>query len=612
MISDNLQASEEQFRKLSANAQDGIILLDHKGLVSYWNKAAENIFGYTKSDILGKDLHKLLVLESDYEAYKKGMQRFKKTGKGRAVNKTIELKTYTSKDKLIDIELSLSAVKINNQWYAAGIVRDITKRKQIDTELRTLYKAVENASAYIVITDLDANIQYVNKKFTEITGYEKDEVIGKNPRILSSGEHSDTFYENMWNIISKGGEWKGEFKNKRKCGELYYESALISSITDKDGNIIQYIGIKDDITKSKMAQQEILKAKKEAEEANMAKTVFLANMSHEIRTPINAVIGFSEILSRNLTDQVNLAHVNSIKASSKTLLNLINDILDLSKIEAGKMVVSPEITNIRELIKDICQIFSLKIQQKGLNFYISVDQAVPEYIFIDELRTRQILLNIVGNAVKFTEKGHVKISLIKVRTLPGNKIYIKCDVEDTGIGIPKSQHSQIFEAFKQSGDHNTRKYEGTGLGLSITKKLMEILGGEITLDSTPGKGSVFSLHFKNIKLPNKQHVQSDEPVQIKNSNDNYCFDGMPIISQKEKNNFSDKFAKKIKMIEKSGNMNKIRILGNDIKKYGKEINNDYFYKTGDRLVKSAGNVDIEDITAVFFSLRNLLSRNETI
>ncbi|MGM0650957.1 MAG: PAS domain-containing sensor histidine kinase, partial [Bacteroidota bacterium] len=500
------------------------------------------------------------------------------------------------------------SIKINNQWHAAGIVRDITKRKQAETELRTLYKAVENASAYVIITDPQARIQYVNKKFTEITGYQRYEVIGKNPRILSSGEHTKSFYKQMWDTISKGGEWKGEFKNKRKNGELYYESALISSITDKQGNIIQYIGIKDDISKDKMAQQELINAKQAAEAANKTKTVFLANMSHEIRTPINAIIGFSEILSTNLTKQNNLAYIKSIQASSKTLLDLINDILDLSKIEAGQMSIYPEITNIKKLVEDIAQIFSLKIQQKGLRLDIYIDPAIPDYIIIDELRTRQTLLNIIGNAVKFTDKGYIRVSITKEKSLPDNKINMVCHIEDTGIGIPAEHQNKIFEAFKQQSNQTTRKYDGTGLGLSITKHLMEIQGGSISVKSKPGKGSIFSLHFKNIKIPQKVILPEQELKETKKSHvrDKPLHIPSPQLTKSIRHHFSEKFKQKSETIENSGNMSKIKNLGEEIQAYGNKNNNTFFLNIGNDLSKAAEKIDIEEITDIFARLNDVL------
>ncbi|HKK69498.1 MAG TPA: PAS domain S-box protein, partial [Bacteroidales bacterium] len=411
------------------------------------------------------------------------------------MGRNIELQAYHKNGKLIDIELSLSSLKIKGNWHALGIVRDITERKKAETQLKTLSKAVENASAMIIITDPDANIQFVNKKFTHVTGYAKDEVVGKNPNILSTRLLPDEFYKDLWKTIKAGNEWQGEFINKRKNGEVYYESALISSITDNKGELLHFIGIKNDITQERKAKEELLKAKQEAETANKAKSEFLANMSHEIRTPMNAVIGFSDILSKNLKDQKNLSYINSIKSSSKTLLNLINDILDLSKIEAGQMKVEPEPTNLKNLIDEIIQIFSLKTQQKGLEIIVDIDPDIPEYLTLDELRTRQIFLNIFGNAVKFTEKGYIKIILERFGKKSGKAIDIACHIEDSGIGISPENQNEIFEAFKQQSSQNSRKYGGTGLGLSITKRLLEIQGGEIKLQSEPGKGSCFSLYF---------------------------------------------------------------------------------------------------------------------
>jgi PAS domain S-box-containing protein len=514
IIGDNLRESEERFKKISSNAQDGIILINHQGKVSYWNDAAENIFGFTKEEIIGENMHKMLVSQENYKAFKKNIPAFAKTGKGN-LGKNIELQAFTKDRTRIDIELSLSSLKIKGNWHALGIVRDITERKKAETQLKTLSKAVENASAMIVITDPEATIQYVNKKFTDVTGYTPDEVVGKNPNILSTKLLPDEFYQDLWETIKSGKEWQGEFINKRKNGDVYYESALISSITNRKGEILHFIGIKNDITQEKKAKEELLKAKQEAEMANKAKSEFLANMSHEIRTPMNAVIGFSDILSQNLKDSKNLSYISSIKSSSKTLLNLINDILDLSKIEAGQMKVEPEPTNLKNLIDEIIQIFSLKIQQKGLEIIVDIDPDIPEYLSLDELRARQIFLNVFGNAVKFTEKGYIKVILERI-SHTSDKIDIVCHIEDSGIGISPENQKEIFEAFKQQSSQSNRKYGGTGLGLSITKRLLEIQGGEIKLQSEPGKGSCFSLYLYQIEVAEQVDGQTTDITETTN------------------------------------------------------------------------------------------------
>lgn len=510
IIGDNLRESEEVFKKITSGAMDGIILINSSGKVNYWNPAAESIFGYSRSEMTGHDLHEFLAIDADTEKYEANKFQFAADGTGNAIGKNIELKAYQKQGNLIDIELSLSSLKIKGEWHALGIVRDITERKYAENQLKTLSKAVEYASASIVITDIDGNIEYVNPKFFETTGYSKEEVIGKNPRILSSGKHSKGFYKNLWQTITQGKEWKGEFHNKRKNGETYYESALISSVADEDGNILHYIGIKEDITNEKNARAELINAKQNAEMANKAKSDFLANMSHEIRTPMNAVIGFSEILANKIENEEHKSYLESIQASSKTLLNLINDILDLSKIEAGQMKIQTEAVNLKQIIQDITQIFSLKIQQKNLALVLDIDPNIPQLIIIDELRLRQILLNLLGNAVKFTEEGFIKIIAEKVKTNPDGTIKLVLRVQDSGIGIDEKNQQAIFEAFRQQENHNTRKYGGTGLGLSITKRLIEIQGGKISLESKLGEGSTFSVIFDNLMISSEKQSENDE------------------------------------------------------------------------------------------------------
>ncbi|MDA3912068.1 MAG: PAS domain S-box protein [Bacteroidales bacterium] len=508
IIGDNLRESEEMFKKITSGAMDGIILIDSTGKVNYWNPAAQTIFGYSRSEMTGNDLHKLLPSKDDGQKYEANKIQFANTGTGNAIGKNIELKAYQKGGIPIDIELSLSSLKIKGEWHALGIVRNISERKYAENQLKTLSKAVEYASASIVITDINGDIEYVNKEFFETTGYSKEEVLGQNPRILSSGKHPKSFYKNLWDTITEGKSWKGEFHNKRKNGETYYESALISSVTDEKGNILHYIGIKEDITQEKLATAELIEAKQNAEMANKAKSDFLANMSHEIRTPMNAVIGFSEILANKIDNKEHKTYLESIQASSKTLLNLINDILDLSKIEAGQMKIQTETVNLKQTIQDITQIFSLKIQQKNLSLVLDIDPNLPNQIIIDELRLRQILLNLLGNAVKFTEEGFIKIIAEKAKNNPDGSIKLIIRVQDSGIGIdPKNQYA-IFEAFRQQENHNTRKYGGTGLGLSITKRLIEIQGGKIELDSKLGEGSTFSVIFDNLMTSSEQYTEN--------------------------------------------------------------------------------------------------------
>ncbi len=249
-------------------------------------------------------------------------------------------------------------------------------------------------------------------------------------------------------------------------------------------------------------------ALKSAKYANRAKTEFLANMSHEIRTPLNAIIGFSELMSGMISDPVASNYIKSIKISGNSLLTIINDVLDLSKIEAGKMTLDMEPVNPVMVLNEIEHIFQTTILEKDLSLIIDIAEDIPEYVLLDETRIRQILLNIVGNAMKFTEEGYVKIKLTR-EPVKNGKINLIFEVKDTGIGIPKEEQKAIFESFKQQEGQDTRRFGGTGLGLSISKKLVEMMNGEITVESEPGKGSLFTIIFKNITIQ-KSEIQDLE------------------------------------------------------------------------------------------------------
>lgn len=544
-----------------------------------------------------------------------------------------EIEMRRTDSQMISVEIESQEFTYRNEVITVVSVRDITGKKKVENELNKLSVAVDQSANVVVITNTKGLIEYVNRSFTEVTGYTPEEAIGQNPRILKSGNHPQSFYQNLWKTLKKGEQWKGEILNRKKSGETYWEAMTITPVRNKDDEVINYIAVKEDITNQKKAEkslheseelfrsmvsnipgvlyrcamdksrtmyyitgaietlsgyqaeeylnnrvrsyasiihpddrerviltilsellkskqynieyriitadqtvkwvsdsgrplyndnhqvkwldgfiidisdrvnvlEELRKAKIQAEEANKAKSEFLANISHEIRTPLNTVLGFTELLE-GMTLEVNqLQYLNSIKSSGKNLMTLINDLLDLSKIETGKVNIHYAPVSIRGLMSEIRNIFMLKISQKGIAYNEKIGDKFPPEIMFDETRLRQILINLVGNAIKFTHEGHVDL-IVDAKHGKAQKgirtLQLEIKITDTGIGIKKESFQVIFDSFRQQSQLDSRQYEGTGLGLAITKRLVEAMGGQILLESEVGIGTTFTLVFPHVE-----------------------------------------------------------------------------------------------------------------
>jgi hypothetical protein len=381
-----------------------------------------------------------------------------------------------------------------------------------ERNLKLLYKAIEQSPTTFVITNTEGEIEYVNPKFTELTGYSFQEVFEQNPRILKSGVYPQDFYENLWDTITSGNTWTGELCNRKKDGTLYWENTLISPIVNDLNEITNYIKISEDVTEKKRIYEEIIFAKQKAEESEKLKTAFLQNMSHEIRTPLNGVIGFSNLLAKKELSKTEIFEYSSIiQVSAQRLLEIVNNILDISKIETGQINLSYSEFSVNTLIKNIYSIFSLTAREKGveLNYSVALDDNLS-MINSDETKIHQILSNLVNNALKFTKEGSIDFGY---EVKDDNLIFF---VNDTGIGIPSDMQSKIFERFVQADMGLTRNFEGAGLGLSICRGLVQLLGGDIWLESELGKGSkfYFSVPFKQIIKQNVMEINNQEKMEM--------------------------------------------------------------------------------------------------
>lgn len=384
-----------------------------------------------------------------------------------------------------------------------GTHRDITEEKMSESELKKLHQAVFQSPISVIITNKDGLIEFFNPAFCKITGWNDQELIGKKTNILKSGFHPTNYYEKLWKTINAGNEWQGEFKNRKKNGEFYWELASISPIRNSFGTITHFVKISENITYLKKIEKDLKKAKQDAEVANNYKNHFLANMSHEIRTPINTIIGFSELIKGdNLSVQKRNKYSEIIEENSQALLRLIDDIIDVAKIEANELKIKKEACSLGDMFSELEMTYNnfLRRKQKRnveLIFHIP-QEAHHDVIFTDSYRLKQILNNLYINALKYTENGHIEIGYTIL-----NESKLRFFVSDTGVGIPSTRLKNIFKRFNYSDETAVENTPGAGLGLSICKDLALLLGGDINVKTVEGEGSVFylTLPYDKIKIP---------------------------------------------------------------------------------------------------------------
>ncbi len=589
--------------------------------VEYVSENVEKLTGYTAQEFLAEEItYKQIIYTDDREKIENETANFLRKNSGNILEqKNYRIITKNGCIKWVEDRTVVRKDTGGNIIAYEGIVSDITNRKKNEELITKLLSAVEQSPSVIVITDLNGNIEYANPSFINQTGYSSEEVIGKNPRILKSGEMADKIYEELWETITSGKEWRGEFHNKKKNGELFWEAASILPIVDGEGKTINYLKVAKDITEAKEKDEKLqyseeqfravvehspngisilgenymfnyvndrlceifgrkreeivghdfrefldeesgkfvgeiyLKRRKhdvvpdtyecnvvrsegdirrieissaivkdlnnslrtisqivditdrkraeaalktaliKATESDRLKSAFLATMSHELRTPLNAIIGFSDLIDRSLPIDDILKYSEIINSSGEHLLSIVNDLFDISLIESGEINMIEKEVVLHTVLNNVYEIVKAKQQRDGKD-NVEINMVIPVEnreltVVTDETKLSQILINLIKNSLKFTQRGHIKFGYnIETKKDGSTLIFF---VEDTGIGIEKDKHEVIFEIFRQGEDSLNREYGGTGIGLSISKKLVELMKGEIWVESELGAGSTF-------------------------------------------------------------------------------------------------------------------------
>jgi PAS domain S-box-containing protein len=457
------------------------------GLIIDCNQALTALVGRDKAELIGKPQTILHPPAKDNGQFSSTFRQHLSDKAGEILDTQVVSKT----GEVREVAIKARTVNLAGKMVMHGLFRDITDRKRAEEALLEFKTAVEQSMDGIALADLDGHIRFVNEAWARLHGYRVDELIGRHLGIFHTKEQLDTEVNPFNQQVLKNGSAEGEVGHARKDGTTFPMRMTVTVLLDAHQKPFELLGIARDITQSKRAEQELIQASHAAEAANRAKSEFLTNMSHEIRTPMTAILGYADLMLDENVGRTTREHVAVIKRNGEHLLGLISDILDLSKIEAGKLQIEPTRCSPVQVVAEVVSLMRPQAAAKQLKLKTELAQPLPEAVLTDPLRLRQVLVNLVGNAIKFTEQGEVRLA-VRLNANSG-RLSLCFDVTDTGIGMNEEQIGRLFKPFSQVDNSSTRKFGGTGLGLCISKHLAEALGGDIEVRSEPGKGSTFSL-----------------------------------------------------------------------------------------------------------------------
>lgn len=486
-----LEESEQRYKSLFKHNPSSVYSLDLEGNYLSVNDQLTVLTGYTKQELLTGSFHEKLMPEElgntmkHFELAKQGLPQYfessvlRKDGEERRVHIT-------------NVPIIIKGQTVG----VYGIARDITDEKLYIEQIKKLSSQhsliLNSVSEGIYGLDREGKSIFINPAGAEMLGYDKNEFTGLNSHDFIHHTQADGSHHEMSNcpIYQTIRDGRSRVVNEdvfwRKDGSSFLVSYHTNPIMDQ-GEIKGAVVVFNDIT----TEREIIRAKELAERTAQVKSQFLSMMSHEIRTPMNGMIGMTDLLLDSDLNEEQRSYVDILRSSSESLLSILNDILDFSKMEAGKMVLKPAMFDLRELLNEVMELFMGQASEKGLLFSAVVEEGVPNLIIADPIRVKQILVNLIGNALKFTEQGQVTVTISPLGSNDSDNLSLEFSIADTGIGIPADKLDELFLSFSQLHPVINRKYGGTGLGLAICKQLVELMGSSIFVDSVEGAGSVF-------------------------------------------------------------------------------------------------------------------------
>ncbi|MHB8157511.1 MAG: PAS domain-containing protein, partial [Desulfocucumaceae bacterium] len=481
--------AQKELGKLSRAVEQtpaSVVITDREGNIEYVNPAFSRITGYTAAEVQGRNTR---LLKSGLHPPEFYSLLWKTILEGRDWRGELYNKKKSGKFYWESANISPVRNEAGEVTHFVAVKEDITERKRMEERLRITQYSVDNSNTSIFWVNTDGTFSYVNDSVCRELGYTREELLTMKVTDIGVGWTLDKWAQHL--------EFRKQIKSatfetasRRKDGTIF-PIEIKSNFMEFTGRNY-FVSFATDITERKQAQEQLLIAKQEADQANRAKSEFLANMSHEIRTPLNAIIGFVQLALKTELSPRQRDYLNKVHLSGHTLLGIINDILDFSKIEAGKLDLESVDFYLDDVLNNLAGIVGISAAEKDIELLFKISSDVPRALTGDPLRLGQVLTNLLNNAVKFTEAGEIVLSAEKVGEDQANGVRLRFAIRDTGIGMTEDQIAKLFMPFTQADGSTTRKYGGTGLGLSISKRLADLMGGEITVESEAGKGSVFT------------------------------------------------------------------------------------------------------------------------